>query len=86
MLQFSGGVGFFSLVEGSGSATDDELLTLADLSQYCTEASGGGVCVEPESLAKIQEGSDGAGRRRPGIRRSSERPRLSWLKHVKGRQ
>ena len=60
-LQFSGGVGFFSLVEGSGSATDDAILAIADLSQDCTEASGGGVCVEPESLVKIREGSDGAG-------------------------
>ena len=60
-LQFSGEVGFFSLVEGSGSATDGALLAIADLSQDCTEASGGGVSIEPESLAKIQEGSDGAG-------------------------
>ena len=60
-LQFSGGVGFFSLVEGSGSATDDALLAINDWSQDCAEASGGGVCVEPESLAKIREGSDGAG-------------------------
>ena len=60
-LQFSGGVGFFSLVEGSGSATDDALLAIADFSQDCTEASGGGVGIEPESLAKIREGSDGAG-------------------------
>ena len=54
-------VGFFRLVEGSGSATDDALLAIADLSQDCTEASSGGICVEPESLAKIWEGSDGAG-------------------------
>ena len=60
-LQFSGGVGFFSLVEGSGSATDDALLAITDLRQDRTEASGGGVGIEPESLAKIREGSDGAG-------------------------
>ena len=60
-LQFSGGVGFFSLVEGSGSATDDALLAIADLSQDRTEASGEGVGIEPESLAKIWEGSNGAG-------------------------
>ena len=60
-LQFSGGVGFFSLVEGSGSATDDALLAITDLRQDRTEASGGGVSIEPESLAKIRESSDGAG-------------------------
>ena len=60
-LQFGGGVGFFSLVEGSGSATDDALLAITDLGQDSTEASGGSVCIEPESLAEIQEGSDGAG-------------------------
>ena len=59
-LQFDGWVGFFSLVEGSGSAADDALLAIADLSQDGTEASGGGVCIEPESLAEIREGSDGA--------------------------
>ena len=41
-LQFGGGVGFFSLVEASGRATDDVLLAIADLSQDSTEASGGG--------------------------------------------
>ena len=60
-LQFGGGVGFLSLVEGSGSATDDALLAIADLRQDSTKASGGGVCIEPESLAEIREGSDGAG-------------------------
>ena len=60
-LQFGGGVGFFSLVEGSGSATDDALLAITDLGQDSTEASGGGVCIEPESLAEIWEGNDGAG-------------------------
>ena len=51
-LQFSGGVGFFSLVEGPGSATDDALLAIADLSQDRTEASGGGVGIEPEPWLK----------------------------------
>ena len=60
-LQFGGGVGFLSLVEGSGGATDDALLAIADLSQDSTEASGGGVSIEPESLAEIREGSDGVG-------------------------
>ena len=60
-LQFSGGVGFFSLVEGSGSASDDALLAITDLRQDHTETSSGGVGIEPESLAKIQEGNDGAG-------------------------
>ena len=35
-LQFGGGVGFLSLVEGSGSAADDALLAIADLSQDST--------------------------------------------------
>ena len=61
VLQFGGGVGFLSLVEGSGSATVDALLAIADLGQDSTEASGGGVCIEPESLAEIREGGDGAG-------------------------
>ena len=60
-LQFGGGVGFLSLVEGSGSATDDALLVIADLSQDSTEASGGSICIEPESLDEIREGSDRAG-------------------------
>ena len=60
-LQFGGGVGFLSLVEGSGSATDDELLAITDLRQDSTEVSGGGVCIESESLAEIRESSDGAG-------------------------
>ena len=60
-LQFSGGVGFFSLVEGSGRATDDAFLAIADLSQDRIEASGGGVGIEAESLAKIRKGSDEAG-------------------------
>ena len=60
-LQFGGGVGFLSLVEGSGSAKDDALLAIANLSQDSTEASGRGVSIEPESLSGIWEGSDGAG-------------------------
>ena len=42
-LQSGGGVGFLSLVEGSGSAAGDAFLAFADLSQDSTEASGGGV-------------------------------------------
>ena len=60
-LQFGDGVGFLSLVEGTGSAADDALLAIADLSQDSTEASGGDVSIEPGSLAEIREGSDGAG-------------------------
>ena len=60
-LQFSSGLSFFILVEGPGSVTDDALLAIADLNQDLTEASGGGVGIERESLAKIREGSDRAG-------------------------
>ena len=60
-LQLSGWVGFLRLVESSGSAADDALLAIADLGQDSTEACGGGVSVEPESLAEVREGSDGAG-------------------------
>ena len=42
-LQFGGGVGFLSLVEGSESAANDAFLAIADLSQDSAEASGGGV-------------------------------------------
>ena len=44
-LQFGGRVGFLSLVEGSGSAADDALLAIVDLSQDSTEARGGGVSI-----------------------------------------
>ena len=60
-LQFSGWVVFLSLVESSGSAADDALFAIADLGQDSTEACGGGVRVEPESLAEVRESSDGAG-------------------------
>ena len=59
-LQFGGQVGFLSLVECSGSAADDALFAIPDLSQDSTEAFGGGVGVEAEALAKVREGSDGA--------------------------
>ena len=49
-LQFGGRVGFFSLVEGSGSAADDALLAIPDLGEDSTEACVG---VEAEGLAKI---------------------------------
>ena len=61
-LQFSGRVGLLSLVESPGSAADDALFAIAYLSQDSTEARGGGVSVQPESLAEVREGSDGAGR------------------------
>ena len=44
-LQSSGRVGFLSLVESPGSAADDALLAIVDLSQDSTEACGGGVSV-----------------------------------------
>ena len=62
-LQFSGRVGLLSLVESPGSAADDALLAIVDLSQDSTEACGGGVSVQPESLAEVWEDSDGAGRK-----------------------
>ena len=37
-FQFSGGVGLFSLVEGSRGAADDALLDFADLCQDCAKA------------------------------------------------
>ena len=37
-FQFSGGIGFLSLVEGSRGAADDALLSSADLCQDCAEA------------------------------------------------
>ena len=61
-LQFGARVGFLRLVEGSGSAADDALFAIPDLSQDSTEACGGGVGVEAEGLAKVREGSDGASR------------------------
>ena len=61
-LQFGGWVGFLSLVEGSGSAADDALLAIPDLGQDSAEACSGGVGVEAEGLAKVQECSDEASR------------------------
>ena len=61
-LQFSGRVGLLSLVESPGSAADDALLAIADLSQDGAEACSGGVGVQPKGLADVREGSDGAGR------------------------
>ena len=62
-VQFSGRVGLLSLVESPGSAADDALLAIPDLSQDSTEPWGGGVSVQPESLAEVREGSDGASRK-----------------------
>ena len=61
-LQFRGRVGLLSLVESPGNAADDALLAIVDLSQDSTEACGGGVGVQPKSLAEVRKGSDGAGR------------------------
>ena len=61
-LQFGGRVGFLSLVEGPGSTANDAFLAVVDLSQDSTEACGGGVSIQPKSLAEVREGSDGAGR------------------------
>ena len=61
-LQFSVRVCLLSLVESPGSAADDVLLAIADLSQDSAEACSGGVGVQPEGLAEVREGSDGAGR------------------------
>ena len=60
-LQFSGRVGLLSLVESPGSAADDALLAIMDLSQDSPEACSGGVGVQPEGLAEVREVSDGAG-------------------------
>ena len=60
-LQFSGRVGILSLVESPGSAADDALLAIADLSQDSAEACSGGVGVQPKGLAEVREGSDGVG-------------------------
>ena len=48
--------------ESPGSAEDDALLAIADLSQDSAEARSGGVGVQPKGLAEVREGSDGAGR------------------------
>ena len=60
-LQLSGKVGLLSLVESPGSAADNALLAIADLSQDSAEACSGGIGVQPEGLAEVREGSDGAG-------------------------
>ena len=60
-LQLGGGVGLFSLVEGSWSAADDALPAFADLRQNCTKACGGRVGVQPKGLAEVGEGSNGTG-------------------------
>ena len=60
-LQFSGRVGLLSLVESPGSAADDALLAIVDLSQDSAEVCSGGVGVQPKGLAEVREGSDGAG-------------------------
>ena len=60
-LQFSGRVRLFSLVQSSGSAADDALLALPNLSQDSTEACCRGVGVQPEYLAEVRESCDRAG-------------------------
>ena len=39
-FQFSGGIGFLSLVEGSRGTADDALFAFEDLGQDCAEACG----------------------------------------------
>ena len=58
-LQFGGGIGLFSLVEGPRSAADDTLFAIADLSQDCTEACGRRVGIQLKGLAEVGEGSGG---------------------------
>ena len=57
-LQLSGWVRLFSLIQSPRSAANDALLAVPDLRQDSTEASRGGVGVEPEFFAKIREGCD----------------------------
>ena len=59
-LQFSGRVRLFSLIQSSGSAADDALLALPNLSQDGTEACRRGVGVQPECLAEVRESCDRA--------------------------
>ena len=61
-LQFGGRVGFLNLVEGPGNAANDALFAVADLSHDSIEACGGGIGIQPKSLAEVWEGSDRAGR------------------------
>ena len=60
-FQFSGGVGLLSMVERPRGATDDPLLALPDLRQYCAEACSRLVRVKMEGLAKVGKGGDGTG-------------------------
>ena len=60
-LQFGGGIGLLSLVEGPRSAADDTLFAIADLSQHCAEACSRCVGIQPKGLAEVREGSDGTG-------------------------
>ena len=58
-LQFSGRVRLFSRIQSPGSATDDALLAVPNLGQDGTEVCSGGIGVQPEFLAEVQEGRDG---------------------------
>ena len=60
-FQFSGGVGLLSLVERPRDATDDPLLALTDLRQYCAEACSRCVGVKTKGLSKVGKGGDGTG-------------------------
>ena len=60
-FQLGGGVGFFSLVEGSRGAADDALPAFADLCQDCAKACGRHNGVQPKRLAEVGEGSDVTG-------------------------
>ena len=93
-LQFGGWVRFFSLIQSPGSATDDALLALPNLSQDSTEACGGSVGVQPKLLAKIGEGCDRARGESSlqlvkggfGSPRSSGRARPSWSERARERR
>ena len=60
-LQFGGGISFFRLVEGARSTADDALLTFPHLREDCAEACSICVNIQPEWLAEVWKGSDGAG-------------------------
>ena len=60
-LQFGGWVRLFSLLQSPGSAADDALLAVPNLSQDSTKACSGGISVQPEGLAEVRKSSDRAG-------------------------
>ena len=58
VLQLSGWVRLFSLIQSPRSAADDALLAVPNLGQDRTEACGGGVGIEVKSLAEVRESRD----------------------------